>query len=533
MTDRRHLGLSLLMSLVLSSAGLLAQEAPVVERPSNWPAPLFWTPRGPPEELTAPQGKSFLEDKTPAGLYSKQAQSSTTPLPFVSISPCRKLDTRTTGGPIASGSTRDATLTGAPCGIPASAAAVSANFVVFNIVGAPGNGVLKVWPAGSPSTSQALINWPPTAGQIDNASVVPLGTGGAITLQPNQGGGTIDMIIDVNGYYAPETTLDTGGNNTAYGYSALHSNPTGGFNSAFGDAALYFDTTGQGNSAFGSNALSSNQTASYNSAFGDLALVSNQTGDSNAAFGRAALSNNNSSFNSAFGNNALVQNQTGGNNAAFGSGALAFNTAGGSNLAFGTSALYNTQGDNNIGIGTNAGFDLIGGSNNIYIGSNAGSGSEGNAIRIGQAQTAAFIAGINGTHLGTGVFVQVDPSGQLGTVSSSRRFKRDIRDMGGSSGGLFQLRPVSFRYTQNIDPTSLEQYGLIAEEVAEVYPDLVVYDRDGQPETVRYHFLVPMLLNEVQKQQKTIEDLRSRLEDQSREIEALKKAVASLTTRSE
>ncbi len=204
MTDRRHLGLSLLVTL-LGSAGLLAQEAPVGERPSNWPAPLFWSP---PEGLTAPQGKTFLEGKTPAGLHPEQAQSATAPLPFISISPCRMLDTRVTGGPIASGFTRDAVLTGAPCGIPSSAAAVSGNFVVFNIVGAPSNGVLKVWPVGSPSTFQALINWSPTAGQIDNASVVPLGTGGAITLQPNQGGGFVDMVIDVNGYYGGSVVTD-------------------------------------------------------------------------------------------------------------------------------------------------------------------------------------------------------------------------------------------------------------------------------------------------------------------------------------
>src|SRR5215468_2291583 len=181
----RYLGVCLaLLSPVGSS--LSAQEA---ARPTNWPAPPLWTAPASSRQSAA------TEEKTARG---EQAEAATSPMPFVAIDPCRILDTRVTGGPIASGLTRDTTLTGAPCGIPASAAAVSANFVIFNIIGAPSNGVLKVWPMGSPATFQALLNWSPTAGQLDNASVVPLGTGGAITLSPNQGAGTIDMVIDVN-----------------------------------------------------------------------------------------------------------------------------------------------------------------------------------------------------------------------------------------------------------------------------------------------------------------------------------------------
>ncbi len=170
----------------LGASWSLAQGIQDADEVGNWPAPLLW------KGAVARQ----------AGEARPQSlETASGPLPLIAISPCRMLDTRVTGGPIASGSSRDATLTGAPCGIPSTAVAVSGNFALFNIVGAGGNGVLKVWPSGSPSTFQALLNWSPTAGQIDNASIVTLGTGGAITVQPNQGGGTIDLVIDVNGYY--------------------------------------------------------------------------------------------------------------------------------------------------------------------------------------------------------------------------------------------------------------------------------------------------------------------------------------------
>ncbi len=175
-----------LVAVLSLSAGVAAQEG-ASEASRNWPAPPFWSP-------TAARAAQPESTRSPQSLP-------TTPLPFIATAPCRMLDTRITGGPIASGSNRDVTLTGAPCGIPSAAAAVSANFVIFNIVGTSSNGVLKVFPAGS-SSFQALLNWTPNTGQVDNASVVPLGTGGAITLQPNQGMGTVDMVIDVNGYYA-------------------------------------------------------------------------------------------------------------------------------------------------------------------------------------------------------------------------------------------------------------------------------------------------------------------------------------------
>ncbi len=193
----RHIFPTLLAATVLLAGGLRADSAGPSEPIPNWPSPPFWSPGGARASKTGSQG-----------LQTEGLQAASAPLPFFAVPPCRMLDTRVTGGPIASGFTRDATLTGPPCGIPANAVAVSANFVVFNITGATGNGVLKVFPAGSPSTFQALLNWSPSAGQLDNASVIPLGTGGAITLQPQQGGGSIDMVIDVNGYYGGSVVTD-------------------------------------------------------------------------------------------------------------------------------------------------------------------------------------------------------------------------------------------------------------------------------------------------------------------------------------
>jgi hypothetical protein len=180
------------------------------------------------------------------------------------------------------------------------------------------------------------------------------------------------------------------------------------------------------------------------------------------------------------------------------------------------------------------------GSNNIDIG-NQGSTSDSGTIRIGctsnclvgnAPQTSAYIAGIYGFSTGlANVPVVIDSNGNLGTVSSSRRYKEDIADMGNASDRLMQLRPVTFRYKKAYEDGSRPvQYGLIAEEVAEVYPDLVAHSADGQVESVRYQLLDPMLLNELQKQHATIdaqkEQIRS-LEERLARIEAALAAGAS------
>ena len=145
--------------------------------------------------------------------------------------------------------------------------------------------------------------------------------------------------------------------------------------------------------------------------------------------------------------------------------------------------------------------------------------AEGATIRIGTSgtQTRAFIAGIRGitTGVANGIPVLIDSNGQLGTVSSSRRFKKDIRDMGDATAKLLELRPVTFNYKQEQtmpDGSAVPpEYGLIAEEVAEIFPDLIVYDDQGKPFTVKYHMLSSMLLNEMKKQASELRELRSEL----------------------
>jgi trimeric autotransporter adhesin len=156
-------------------------------------------------------------------------------------------------------------------------------------------------------------------------------------------------------------------------------------------------------------------------------------------------------------------------------------------------------------LGYNAGTNVTTASYDIYIG-HAGYKAEGHTIRIGTQgtfQTQAFIAGISGTNVTGGTDVVVNGSGKLGVVLSSARFKRDIRDMGESSSGLTKLRPVTFRY--KTDESGTLQYGLVAEEVARVYPELVTYGADGKVETVRYSELAAMLINELQKQSRELQ----------------------------
>ena len=282
--------------------------------------------------------------------------------------------------------------------------------------------------------------------------------------------------------------------NLSAGLGALPATTTGSQNTAVGDDALRVNTTGSGNSAIGSVALGSNTTGSENTAEGLATLPQNSTGSDNTAIGSLAMNSN----------------TTGGGNTASGKWALASNTAGNYNIA----------------LGFTAGINVTTTSNNIHIG-HLGTATDSGTIRIGTVgtQTSAFVAGIYGSMTGlTGVPVVVDANGQLGTISSARRYKEDIHDMGTASEGLMRLRPVIFRYKKPFDDGSKPvQYGLIAEEVAEVYPDLVARSADGQVETVRYQVLDSILLNELQKQNATItaqkEQIRS-LEERLARVEA-------------
>jgi hypothetical protein len=324
--------------------------------------------------------------------------------------------------------------------------------------------------------------------------------------------------------------------NTAMGTSALLSLISGGNgNTAAGSKALQFNTSGNENAAFGSLALNSNTTASGNAAFGYSALTStlsaNTAGNSNTALGFQALLDTTTGYqNTATGVDALFSNTTGNYNVAAGSEALLDNSTGSANLAFGIEALlHNTTGSSNIGVGYAGGYNLTTGSNNIDI-ANVGVAAESGAIRIGTAgkQTSTYVAGIYGTSV-SGAAVMISSSGQLGVTVSSERFKTAIAPMGARTDKLEQLKPVTFHLKS--DPQGTVQYGLIAEEVARVYPELVIRDGSGRIDGVRYDELAPMLLNEVQQQAARIRELEAQQahdrDAQAAELRQLKQELQS------
>jgi hypothetical protein len=272
------------------------------------------------------------------------------------------------------------------------------------------------------------------------------------------------------------------------------------------------DTTGNYNTAVGLQALAYNTTGSYNTAAGLQALsgglgadgLPGGTGFNNTGIGTYALySYTTGSYNTAAGMNSLYYNSTGSNNTASGFNALYSNTTGSNNIGEGFQAgYYLTTGSNNIGEGFQAGYYLTTGSNNIDIG-NPGAAADTGIIRIGVSgtQKATFIAGIYGASV-HGHAVMISSTGRLGIMVSSERYKTSITPMGSNTAKLEQLRPVTFHL--KTDPKGALQYGLIAEEVAKIYPELVIRDGTGRIDGVRYDELAPMLLNEVQQQQTTI-----------------------------
>ena len=285
------------------------------------------------------------------------------------------------------------------------------------------------------------------------------------------GGQTV--VVNSNGQLGIAAAV-SGTSNSSLGGTSLSANTTGDFNTAAGNAALRFNTSG-----------------SKNTASGAAALRSNTRGDGNTATGVGAMSfNTRGSFNTSMGLAALRSNTTGNRNVALGVEAATAQTTGSANVAIGFRAGANwTVGDNNISI------------------SNPGLAEDNKTIRIGVKgqQARTFIAGIRNTTLAGGLAVLVNADGKLGVATSSRRYKEDIQPMGDASNPLLQLRPVTFRYKQaEEDGTHPLQYGLIAEEVAAVMPELAVYNTDGTPESVAYQVLPSLLLNEYQKQAKEL-----------------------------
>jgi hypothetical protein len=318
------------------------------------------------------------------------------------------------------------------------------------------------------------------------------------------------------------------GGNTAEGQNALQSLSTGGYNTAVGYLSLISSSTNSFNTALGAGTLLAN-IADENTATGAGALLSNTIGTNNTATGAFALvSNTAGGYNTAIGTDALSTNTIGSFNTAVGVSA-AGQTTGSDNTAIGCAALsYPQTGSSNTVIGCNAGPGPFAGAgdSNIYIGAGVGPAlnSESNTIRIGdnlQGAAACYIGGIVGQTATSGSPVFIDANGKLGTLTSSARFKDDIKAMDQASESIFALKPVTFRYKKEIDGLGTSQFGLVAEDVEKVSPDLVVHDKDGKPYTVRYDAVNAMLLNEFLKEHRKVTKRESTVAEQQKQIEAL------------
>ena len=310
---------------------------------------------------------------------------------------------------------------------------------------------------------------------------------------------TIGIDNTANGAFALFNNT-TGSRNTATGVDALLNN-NADFNTANGDSALASNTEGEGNIAVGGTALNSNTTGDFNTAIGYRTLLHNTTG----------------SFNTANGKDALFSNSTGINNTATGLGALLSNTTGGNNTATGANALHdNTEGDNNTALGLGAGFNITG-NGNVCIGADVnGVAGESNITRIRNVYDT----------VATERAVYVTSDNRIGTLSSSRRYKERITPMKKASEAIHSLNPVSFRYKKEVDPAQALCFGLIAEEVADVNPNLVTLDSEGKPQTIHYEAVNAMLLNEflkehckVQEQENAIAELKNELTELATTVE--------------
>jgi hypothetical protein len=292
------------------------------------------------------------------------------------------------------------------------------------------------------------------------------------------------------------------GGNTAEGQNALLSLTTGGFNTAVGFLALRSDTGGGFNTAVGAGTLLAN-SSEQNTATGAGALLNNDAGIANTANGAFALfSNTGGQGNTATGVDALFSNTTANFNTANGNFALSSNTMGAGNTAIGSNALhFNTTGSGNIGLGNNAGANVTTASDVTCIGS------------VGaNVDNSCFIARIFGATSSGGIAVFINSDGRLGTTTSSWRFKEQITPMARASEALFSLKPVTFRYKKEIDPASTSQFGLVAEQVEKVNPDLIVRDKEGKPYSVRYDQVNAMLLNEFLKEHRKVEQMEKQIE---------------------
>ncbi len=342
--------------------------------------------------------------------------------------------------------------------------------------------------------------------------------GGALVLNTgdsNTAVGAAALLLNTTGENNTAVGTDAlvfnavGFNNTAVGFFALENNTSSG-NTGLGSGALTTNTVGTFNTAVGGGTLGSNDDGNGNTTVGVLSLSANIHGDLNTAVGLAALQNTVNSDNTAVGAGALSLNTIGAGNTAVGHSALHDDVIGGSNTAIGSGALEHALAGFNIGVGPNAGSAVVNSHDVICIGS---PGAEVN--------DSCFIGNIRGvtTDLNDAVAVLIDSAGQLGTMSSSQRFKKDIKPMETTSDSILSLKPVTFHYKS--DKSNTPQFGLIAEEVAKVNPNLVVHDKDGQIYTVRYEAVNAMLLNEFLKEHKKVQDLEGTVAQQQKGMEVL------------
>src|SRR5580700_5235899 len=477
MTPRSLGSLLVFMPLTLAAQSLQERTFPL----NNWAAP------GQVRRSQLPVQQRIATPK-----LQLPGSVTTDDLVFVPLKPCRLADTRPSQPYPALGTTPLAPLTPRTLTI-AGACGVESTGLLFpgpeafslNVTAVPpsGNtgGYLLVYPNPiTPIPLVASLTWNPGASFQSNAVISAASSNGSVNVVANA---TTDVVIDINGYYAAPSD-DKG--DTALGTYALNSDTSGTDNTAFGVQALGANTNGTGNTAVGYDAMESTNGANTsgaglsNTAVGSQALEANVLGTGNTALGALAMQNGSGDYNTAIGYEA---------------GAA-------------------PTGGNNVLIGFQAGFNASTGSYNIIIG-NYGVSGDDKTIKIGAqgTQTSAYIAGILGNSLSSASPVVINSNGQLGVEGvSSRRYKEDIQDMGDASKGLLRLRPVTFHYKKaDADGSNPLEYGLIAEEVAGVYPELVVRGKDGQVESVQYQKLPAMLLNELQKQNETIRKLEARL----------------------
>jgi hypothetical protein len=444
---------------------------------------------------------------------SGQAQVLSTNLIYTAIEPCRLIDTRVHDSPLVAGEPLVLNVVGSSnlafqggsatgCPIPGfdtsqSAAQVQAVMVNVIAVGAAGPGDLVAWPSDHSQPTASILNYAASASlsglNLANGVILPVrqdAQGTDITVLAQVHG--THLVIDALGFFSAASTGPANSlTNLFIGHRAGKPSSSNGLNdTGFGFKALSSLTTGLGNTAVGSGALQTATSGGGNTAVGSLAGLGLTTGGSNTVVGSGAL----------------VVASTGIENTALGADTL---------------SLLGT-GTKNTAIGFNAGATYSTESNNIAIGNQGVAGDSG-VLRLGDsAILSTFLAGVSGKTSSGGIAVLVNSNGLLGTTTSSLRFKEDVTDMGPASEGLLQLRPVTFHYKPAYDDGGhLLQYGLIAEEVAAVYPALVRYDEKGNPDTVRYQFLNSMLLNELQKQHSTIATQTELLTGQAQQISTL------------